>query len=1019
MDVTVTPEAVGMQCDEGDTNLLDVQERGSADRTRVPCPVVLHVCANGIEDVDTPIPMHVEASTMLASYIIVLGDHFDNVYTNNDPNDVILGANSVNSPPNVQAIDRCGVMAEDDYSDNAAVTDIKDKQVMIYEGVICHGMCNNGLVDICIEPYNGGANWYRCMITLEDGMKTDNQWIEGARKQNKKNAIILRTQLSVRVHAIIEKLLNSEGRELRRALFSLKQIFQDDKDLVHAFVQNDGLTCLIKVGSQQDQNYQNYILRALGQVMLYVDGMNGVMDHQETIEWLYTLISSKYRLVVKTALKLLLVFVEYTESNALLLTKAIETVDMGKGVLPWNTIMNILDGKDGADGEIQTFAMTLVNKALNGIPDQDTYYDQTDCIEELNMEFIIAKAMHLSENNLELLQQYTIYEAVLAYEDGDDICRTTTIDPTIRQTPRYTSGDTLDRRKSRRHLSSCSPSPAASPSPTKWNKTAEDTISQRSSSDEEHVTVINVNGISIDELGGKHADAGVTPALKRRRERAERNRAFINEQESINEKRLGSQLSDSVEDENRKNNEMSSRRDSLTNIQDLASRISSLQDKENVDNNKRDSTTEDDRKPRTRMSDRVNRLKESLAKAQQPKQPEIIAPSVPEPPKKSENDVQWELLQEQMDRPLELCDLSFIDLTEEDDVLENKLFTNGAVPPPPPPPPTLNSVPGAPPPPPLPSGAPPPPPPPGGIPPPPAPPPMQAGGIPGPPPPPPPMGSSGHMSESENAGDEKDGEGKPVKPAKSKKTIKLFWREVRDVGQVVEGSIWEGLEHIPLDTQKFEHLFESRAKDIITKEKQQEQKGMKEIIVLDSKRSNVINIGMTKLPPPRTIKNAILKMDSSIINREGIEKLLTTMLPTDEEKNKIQEAAIHNPELPLGSAEQFLMMLSSISELQARLKLWMFKIDYEQMEKEIAEPLMDLKIGMEDLQKNRTFKIILAALLSIGNFLNGSEAKGFQIEYLAKVPEVKDTVHKHSLLHHLCHLIMEKYNDTSDLYSEV
>ena len=45
----------------------------------------------------------------------------------------------------------------------------------------------------------------------------------------------------------------------------------------------------------------------------------------------------------------------------------------------------------------------------------------------------------------------------------------------------------------------------------------------------------------------------------------------------------------------------------------------------------------------------------------------------------------------------------------------------------------------------------------------------------------------------------------------------------------------------------------------------------KEIIVLDHKRSNAINIGMTKLPPPRSIKTAILKMDSTIMNREGIE----------------------------------------------------------------------------------------------------------------------------------------------------
>lgn len=38
-------------------------------------------------------------------------------------------------------------------------------------------------------------------------------------------------------------------------------LFQDDKDLVHEFVMAEGLTCLIKVGAEADQNYQNYILR--------------------------------------------------------------------------------------------------------------------------------------------------------------------------------------------------------------------------------------------------------------------------------------------------------------------------------------------------------------------------------------------------------------------------------------------------------------------------------------------------------------------------------------------------------------------------------------------------------------------------------------------------------------------------------------------------------------------------------------------------------------------------------------
>lgn len=82
---------------------------------------------------------------------------------------------------------------------------------------------------------------------------------------NKKDIIIV-IYFFVCYFGFAEKLLTSEGRELRRALFSLKQIFQDDKDLVHGFVALGGLNSLVRVGSDADQNYQNYILRALGQV---------------------------------------------------------------------------------------------------------------------------------------------------------------------------------------------------------------------------------------------------------------------------------------------------------------------------------------------------------------------------------------------------------------------------------------------------------------------------------------------------------------------------------------------------------------------------------------------------------------------------------------------------------------------------------------------------------------------------------------------------------------------------------
>lgn len=258
---------------------------------------------------------------------------------------------------------------------------------------------------------------------------------------------------------------------------------------------------------------------------------------------------------------------------------------------------------------------------------------------------------------------------------------------------------------------------------------------------------------------------------------------------------------------------------------------------------------------------------------------------------------------------------------------------------------------------------------------------------------------------------------------KKKKTVKLFWRELKqaDAGdqkcRFGRGTVWASLDKVTVDTAKLEHLFESKAKELPMAKKGPELKNTK-IVVLDPKRSNAINIGMTVLPPVHVIKNAILSFDDFAITKEGIEKILT-MVPTEEEKQKIQEAQLASPGVPLGSAEQFLLSLASISALTPRLQLWAFKLNYEALEKEIAEPLFDLKLGMEQLASNQTFKRILATLLAIGNFLNSSNAKGFELSYLEKVVEVKDTVQRQSLLHHTCNLVLEKFPQSTDLYSEI
>lgn len=80
--------------------------------------------------------------------------------------------------------------------------------------------------------------------------------------------------------------------------------------------------------------------------------------------------------------------------------------------------MQLLTNKDNAGGDLELliYAMTLLNTTLNGIPDQDTYYDVVDALEELGMEDAIKKLSNLG--NKDLADQCRLYEAVLREEDG-------------------------------------------------------------------------------------------------------------------------------------------------------------------------------------------------------------------------------------------------------------------------------------------------------------------------------------------------------------------------------------------------------------------------------------------------------------------------------------------------------------------------------------------------------------------------------------------------------------------------
>ncbi|XP_065807081.1 FH1/FH2 domain-containing protein 1 [Labrus bergylta] len=254
-------------------------------------------------------------------------------------------------------------------------------------------------------------------------------------------------------------------------------------------------------------------------------------------------------------------------------------------------------------------------------------------------------------------------------------------------------------------------------------------------------------------------------------------------------------------------------------------------------------------------------------------------------------------------------------------------------------------------------------------------------------------------------------------------TMKLHWRELQSLAPLPRmtrfgtQTIWAGLEPVRLDTNRLEYLFESKGSSTCFSVVSGRQK-QPSVSVLGMKRSNIITIAMSSLPPPRLLPPAIYSMDSSVLDREDVQRL-QALIPTEEELCLIKEAKAQNPKSPLASAELCLLTLGEITYLDTRLQLWSFALDYDSLEREIAEPLFHLKLAMEQLSANQTFRCILATVLAIGNFLNGCKARGFELSYLGKLSQVRDTHTRQPLLHHVCVLLMQLYPQSSDLYSDI
>ncbi|KAM7264489.1 hypothetical protein ACFE04_002172 [Oxalis oulophora] len=362
-------------------------------------------------------------------------------------------------------------------------------------------------------------------------------------------------------------------------------------------------------------------------------------------------------------------------------------------------------------------------------------------------------------------------------------------------------------------------------------------------------------------------------------------------------------------------------------------------------------------------------------------------------------------------------------------------------PPPPPPPPSLShnfsnkpSITPKPPPPPL-SGPPrpgaPPPPPPPQVPKPPSacPPPPPLGHIvtPSPPPlpgmkginaPPPPTLSAGKGKVSLGPRGLGIAVGSNVPKKASLKP--LHWVKVT---RAVQGSLWadsqkqenQSSKAPEIDISELESLFSVVSLDGKGTSKAGVRRGSKinkpeKVQLVDLRRAYNCEIMLTKIkiPLPDMI-NAVLALDTSALDIDQVENLIK-FCPTKDEIEILKNYA-GNKEM-LGKCEQFFMELMKVPRVEAKLRVFAFKITFSSQVDDLRSNLSTINDATREVKESAKLRQIMQTILTLGNALNQGTARGsavgFKLDSLLKLSDTRAKDNKMTLMHYLGKLIAEK-----------
>lgn len=198
----------------------------------------------------------------------------------------------------------------------------------------------------------------------------------------------------------------------------------------------------------------------------------------------------------------------------------------------------------------------------------------------------------------------------------------------------------------------------------------------------------------------------------------------------------------------------------------------------------------------------------------------------------------------------------------------------------------------------------------------------------------------------------------------------------------------------------------------------------KKVALLDGKRSNNISITLSRFNKVSNaeLRAAILSLSEDSIPLDALPSLLK-IVPTPEELEALKE---YDGDLSLlGKAEVFLSEVGTIPLFGTRLSCWLYKRKFNISVSEIMPDIQSVIKACNAVNNCKNLIGVMEIILALGNYMNGSTAKGgafgFKLDILEKLGDVKSNDNTVTLLHYIANVVgsTKEYKDYARFVEEL